>query len=535
MLALADSSRQVAAGVLFDWAGAVVGLAVSLAIAVAARTAGRWARWLYGLAWLVAAGAITGWIGPETAGRAGWMSAGFGGLAVLAVRGFGVVELRVALPFAVALASVSLGLLVGHYGWSGQPGTAVVAHVAAVLALLWGLVAAVVVRAARLGGRGGGLAVEVFKVAAMTAGLVVVVLRGFDATVLLIGRILHPYEWFSRVSAPASGLADLLAVVGAVGLWRVCNRSGIQAVSLFWLAVLVVLWAGLMIPVGVDLVAVAWPEWLGWTLWVQAGLSAVVLGFVLAEGLQRRRRLGAWWPDRLELLAEPQSTMPGLREAAGITGMVVLVLGVFHVFAMPTHYRAATGVTLVCAVVVGGSAFALAHRRWSLNLAEVGVANMTLAGAVLPIVLWPIDTARELSPQVPVLLNGVLFGLAGMAWLWHWLAGVWRQQLDDGRAWTTAGRLVSVNLRVGFMVGALGVMLALLMAIWPRFGLQVATADNSPQCWATGIAGCLLLVVVLAWSACRTGKGTLAWAALVAAMVLGLFVAVRWPPGGVLG
>jgi len=517
---------------LGSWWAVLVPLGLGLVLALCSRLVGRRGKYAYSAAWLVGLTALCGVVGSDPGD---WLVRGavvLAGWSVLSLVGLGLVFEGLAVAPAVGFVSVGAGLVVWHFGWLGSVGLDFVANLCAVLCVGWMAGADIVARLGREWlGRAVWPSLDVLKVAGLTCGLGAVLMRVLDAAMLLSARLFSPYDWLSRIPAPGAGLFDLLAVMAAVGLWRVCNRSRLQAISVFWLLVVTVVWSGLMIPPDLEVAASWWPAWMPWTLWIQVGLSAAVVVFVVAEGLMAERRWLRAWPDRLSVLARPVPGVAGLREAAGMVGVVVLVLGVIHVLGLPRHYRVAAIATFLCAAGVSVCMFRLAEADWNVNLAEVGIGTATLAGAVLAIVVWPVDTSRELAPQIPVLLNTVLFGLIFMTWLWHWLARFWRQQLLDGRAWTTAGRLVPVVLRVGFMTGALALMLSLLMGLWPEMGLYVSTRDASVGRWIWGVLANVALILVLAWCARSAGKVTLAWSAVLAVVVFAHFVAIRLPGG----
>ena len=99
------------------------------------------------------------------------------------------------------------------------------------------------------------------------------------------------------------------------------------------------------------------------------------------------------------------------------------------------------------------------HRRWNENLADAGLALITL-GVVSSCMIGfsrPVWSARGYAD----ILNRALLGLAVMTAVWHWLARVWEQQLDNNRPWTTTGKLVRTARRVGFLIAATGVLIGL--------------------------------------------------------------------------
>jgi hypothetical protein len=410
----------------------------------------------------------------------------------------------------------------------GLPFEPLAAHVGAAMALTWMLAALGV----SVAGRFPGGWVRAAEFAALVGAIVAAVALCFEIESMLLVRVLHPYEWYSRIPASADGILDLAAIMAAIGLWRWRSKSGLQVLSLFGVVAMAVVWGGLMIPPDLQIAATAWPAWLPWTLWIQLGLALEVLAFVWIGEILHRRRWVRSWPHRLHVLMEPRPRRPGLRQAIGVVSMTVLVLGVFHILIVPVHFRTAAAITFASAVAVSCAAFQLAHVDWSVNLGLVGAATATLAAAAFGLIIYPVDTSRELSEQTPILLNTVLIGVIFMAWLWHWLPSIWRQQLHENRPWTTTGRLLPEVLRAGYFVGALAVMLSLLMSLWPHLGMYVMTRDDTPGRWVAGLLTNAMLIGVLAWSARSAGKTTVVWLALLAVVVAGAFVVARLPYGG---
>jgi hypothetical protein len=121
----------------------------------------------------------------------------------------------------------------------------------------------------------------------------------------------------------------------------------------------------------------------------------------------------------------------------------------------------------------------------------------------------PVWTARGYAE----ILNRALVGLAIMTGVWNWLTRVWNQQLDDRRAWTTTGRLVPTARRVGFIIAATGVLIALQLTLWPRLP-HIVNTDNSRLRWAAGLGGHLLLFFALLGSLYGTRRSTVGWLAL---------------------
>jgi len=244
-------------------------------------------------------------------------------------------------------------------------------------------------------------------------------------------------------------------------------------------------------------------------------LTSTSAGFTVAQGLIRQHRRKTAWPDRLWQLTEPHPEWPGFRASAGAAGLAVLLLGCL---------RMDSPLTVGCAALAAGCLLRLAHRRWNEYLAELGMALATLAVCAAVVLAAPLG---EHGPaRFPKMLNALLAGLACMTFIWHWLAVVWDQQLLDGQAWTTAGRMIPAAKRVGLAVGALGVLVAVELALWP---LSPASAGRSQTAsgWLAGLAGNAALLAALAWSARKTAGAVRRGLLGLAGLAVGLFVAVR--------
>ncbi|MBN1491529.1 MAG: hypothetical protein JXA69_16575, partial [Phycisphaerae bacterium] len=215
-----------------------------------------------------------------------------------------------------------------------------------------------------------------------------------------------------------------------------------------------------------------------------------------------------------DLVTEPDP-WPGFVVNAGIVSAAVLVIGTL-LLTRP--------LTVPAAGIAGTAAFLLTARRWNANLAEIAMVLMTvMVGSVAMLGAMP---ERWTSNDYPLLFQRALYALAIMTFIWHWLAGFWLQQLDDGRPWTTSGRMIPVARRVGFMVAAIGVLVALHLAAWPKMRL-VTDPDRSLGSWIRGSIGIGLLLVAVTYATLQTRKPTLGW---LSAMVAGtgvVFVLVR--------
>ncbi len=423
------------------------------------------------------------------------------------------------------VAALSLSTIVIQHQalWAHSPPAEALVHACAASCLLWGLCNLALQRLIPALKRYpiGRDMTAVLGVAALATGLVVTITMAFVAAVETLcrtsafsyGRTLRAHIW-------AGGLIDLAAVGAAVAIHRWLYRSGALVTVLFWLCTFAGLWASLLLaPLREVRTAAGIAQgvysraWLGaFMLWA-AGVTA---GFTIIQGrLEHRRRVAAW-PDRLDQLTTYLPSWPGFRHSAGLMGIVVMILGCVLV----TLPWSAPG-----AVAGGAAMLALCHRRWGESLADIGLGLITLAVVSLTMIGLP-DRHADISVYFPAVFSRIVGGLAVMVWFWHWVAQVWEDQLDGQTAWTTAGRLIPVSRRVGFLAGVTGVLVMTQLAVWPLLP-YVDTRENAPERWVWGLAAGLILYLALSWAARRTGKATLAWLAVLSAGCLALFILAR--------
>jgi hypothetical protein len=132
------------------------------------------------------------------------------------------------------------------------------------------------------------------------------------------------------------------------------------------------------------------------------------------------------------------------------------------------------------------------------------------------------------------LFNAMLLALAIMFVFWRWLAAVWDQQLLDGAAWTTAGRLIPYAKRAAYILAALAMLLAFQMALWPWM-VPASADDNTAGRLASGLIALLLPAVVVGRSAIGSPSSSRAGLALLFVVAAGVFVFIRLPAGAFRG
>jgi hypothetical protein len=195
------------------------------------------------------------------------------------------------------------------------------------------------------------------------------------------------------------------------------------------------------------------PDWVshttpapgGWGLVLIGALClASVLAVVLDDWRQRRR---AW----LRAPHLPPAVLPPPHWLfAGVTGMCLCVgLGGVIYCHLPAT---AWGVWLAAI-----ACFVIGHVLKCERSGEFGLI-LTVEGIITAGMGWGLD-----------LETGVLMGFAVGGGFLVWQARFWNQQLDEGRAWTTAGRLAPISRRLGYFV-IMGAIPVLLLTVSGRVG-----------------------------------------------------------------
>jgi hypothetical protein len=242
---------------------------------------------------------------------------------------------------------------------------------------------------------------------------------------------------------------------------------------------------------------------------VLAAAFAFAAAVLLQGSLYRRRREQAW-PDHLERLQEGFSTWWPLRPLGLLISLVALGVGIVEIDRW---------MTVVSAVALGASLLVLAHRRWSEPPAYLGMAVITLA--VCAALATVVGFFTYLGWDRRLLWDCVLVGLAMMVFMWLWLPRFWDQQLHEGQAWTTAGRLIVPARRMGYVVALIGAIVAVRVAVWAKWP-SAGAEDVSESAGWIGAGAIVLLVLALvnrARAARSIGLGVLATLVVVTAGV----------------
>lgn len=430
----------------------------------------------------------------------------------------------------VAAVSLAIGGAALNRLWSDPASLWALTHVAAGLSLGWVLVC--------IGSRrhlsriaGGHDADAVMRFFALACGMVATIIVLYVAVFESMFRVFalgnagwRPFQSFGYalaplrpMSVPAYAFADLGAVIAAGLIALRLTRERSLGTAVFWLAILASLWAALLGPAVRQRMLAGRPVPLPapWPIpFMVCGAAAIGL-FVAVHHVQVMRRRRRAWPGNLEALLRPPPFWPGFVVSAGVVAVAILVLGCLFVTSPGT---------MVAAFVAAIALFFVVYHEWHPNLAETAMALLTLA--VVAASMIGVSHESRLTADYPAILRRVLVSAAVMVFFWHWLSLFWRQQLDDGLAWTTSGRMIPISLRCGFMVAAIGTYIAFQLAAWPAVGVP-PDADASRHSWAYGLIAIAMLVLALLFAASKCRKITLAWLSLLVVFAAVVFMHYR--------
>ena len=225
---------------------------------------------------------------------------------------------------------------------------------------------------------------------------------------------------------------------------------------------------------------------LAWLVPAWSVIALVATLTILIIDWRRRRR--AWLDDNT---STPKSVPPG-SDLFGPVAAISIVVGVVALG------RAETLITALSLVMLAMTCLVIGHTRLWLWAGEAGLALLGL-GVAVAVAAW---TAPGWA--------GALLGITIAGGYLLWLARFWDQQLDNGRAWTTTGRLIPAARRLGaaascaavaaaaallstdkssqFSIPAASITLALMLCV-SRFYMRDTVRNNtygaalSACCW----------------------------------------------------
>lgn len=365
-------------------------------------------------------------------------------------------------------------------------------------------------------------------VPALVVLLVVLTIRLVLVSVALLGDRALPAR--ASYGFSSAGLAMIGFLFGAAFVSYLGTRNRRLVTVMFGLALQGVAWASLLAPplsVGtggtrarttisvVGMCAVA--AWLG------------VSSLIHTIALNRRRRGMA--PERR--YAERFRPMwPGFRLMCGVVAMAMMAMLFYHL-AVPLSagafgFRATAALCALAACVGTGSMFLLVREDWHPNLVEAGMGLASLALCALMLLLVP-DAARALDARYPMIFNALVAGLAASTWCWTMLADRWRTAFQAPHVQPQRLQAAHLAQRLAFLTASLALLLAMLMAGWPRLR-SIAATDDSLGRMVAGILGNFLLLLVLAeWSHRHRRPSLYVLTTFAAATMLGFLYARGFP------
>lgn len=343
--------------------------------------------------------------------------------------------------------------------------------------------------------------------------------RGFDATA-------NEMPPFTISGVWVIGILSLACLVA----W---HSSGQRALTtcFYWLCVMLALWVCLLMPV-YETSRTGRPERTALTLWMMASLSVITLiAVALVKWWQARSRWLATFcrPDEL---ATPANVTRGFRISCGAVAMFVLMLVSFHLAVPTAMIGVEAGRVLMITTLSAGACslacFLLVERSWSAGVADVGIALASLMLCSFCLERVPARSVA-LIDFYPIVFTCMIIALSMSAWLCAWLSIYWRQQLLENAPWTTAGRLIPHARSFAFVNSSLGLVIAALLAAWPRLP-WIATSDETLGRLLAGVGANLFLLVVILWCARKLRRFTFLIMALVAMASVISFIVLRTLP-----
>lgn len=263
-------------------------------------------------------------------------------------------------------------------------------------------------------------------------------------------------------------------------------------------------------------------------------LGALCILMVVAVGLARNVEC---WSSSGESKGEdvsshPRRAWPGLSSGFTAVGIGLILLVCYH-FAVPVPFsgggfRPTTLMTSLSAAVAAGAGFTFLRREWTVGVADVSLALTSLAVCGLAIAFVPDQPAR-LTVRYPLVFNAMVFGLATATLLWSALAVSWDQRNREGGTPATYRRLSPYAKRFAFLNGALALVAAGLMGVWPRWP-GIDTTDDSLGRVAAGLAAHLGLLLVLLCCSRWLKRFTLQILTILTVVSAAAFLWVRMAP-----
>jgi len=229
-----------------------------------------------------------------------------------------------------------------------------------------------------------------------------------------------------------------------------------------------------------------------WYVFVAASVAlAGVHAVVGARTISRRYRLAWTQPDGL---ASPAFPPAWLSPFTSFCGVLLCVLAILLIVPGSPFWRpdALAGPALFVAGTASSVAiFRSLQGAWSGALAISGSLLLSAGACGLTRSVLFASTGWFAH------LHAIAVALAIMSGLWAWLDGVWLQQLDSGRAWTIAGRLLDFTSWFSFANAGAGVVIQWTTTLLEQPGARMNVW--LALCVHAVLAGALVLCVRRWW------------------------------------
>ncbi len=454
------------------------------------------------------------------------------------------------LPLIIAGSAVG-GLAAARFRPSGGGAVAVVVWSCASLSLLWAICGAVAKLLDRelLDGESvlgppvhgeKGFSAKRFVSASHVGALLFGVTAAIVQCVVLLMRLIYvgvdlvngfPWRGARGYGFDAQGLWSLGLIFTSCAVTLLSTGNPGLFTCQLWCTVMIGVWACLLLPAfSLNAAGVFQPT--GSTLTLVACLSALLtVASLLGIWLERRHRARGE-SVCTDIRFGREASWPGFRVSCGVIAAVIVLLASYHL-AVPVPagrggFRmgalALTGATVLAAY----STLSLAVRSRSGPLTDAGFGLVTLSLCGLATMFVPSEPA-SLSARYPLLFNAMIVGctVAGGGWAllwtlcrrltgddgWHGQAQLAREGLpsageshgqtslpmaptrSSAPKITGNRRLASHARRAAFLSIALALVLAALMATWPRLP-SIAAMDDSLGRITVGLAANLFLLLI---------------------------------------
>lgn len=420
-----------------------------------------------------------------------------------------------------------------------QTAGAMFARVGAVSALTGSVVAAMIRRTqGRRADHAGALSVvlHVAELLALLAGVVAATILSIALGTRLVLALIElwtlvPASAAERFGFGPEGAVSLALLIPAAGLSCAVRRRRSLLVATVLLIGMTGTWMFLL-PTVYEITAALGirKTWASLALmgWLSCMIGAVsILGVVPAVPPCDRAYRGVQ-----DLGGRYDTGLSTVRWLLGLHVMAALLLAGYQL-AVPVEpvqagLRAGFLATAIACVILGSACLRLARRLASGNLADAGLGAYCLAAAALGAALVP-HFPTTMSERYPVLFNALMVALACCAGIFAWMIRNLSRAERRGGSSASAFSLAVHLKRAAFLSGVMALTLAGLMAFWPRLR-EVGTPDFSLGRVTAGFGGNLVLLLAMLWCARTIRRPTFHIMTLLALGTSAGFMFIRMLP-----